>query len=195
MGGPSGTSSGGMTWVGARRCLSCIFCLSTFASRRLFAFRAHFAVVLLRDRGLAAAAGSWRVGVGADVTPGIVSTTIGARKGSDCDGYDGAQLRGQGLPEGKCRMSARGVCGGASRPLTVGCGDLPAAGAVPGISVKVILCVTRVARDGSHLEGLSQGSGRDVLLLLSLIATFGRIWAGLPFISGANHFESADFPR
>ena len=92
-------------------------------------------------------------------------------------------------------MSACGVCGGASRPLTVGCGDLPAAGAVPGIGVKVIICVTRMARDGSHLEGLSRDSGRDVPLLLSLIATFGRIWASLPLIFGANHFELADFPR
>ena len=64
-----------------------------------------------------------------------------------------------------------------------------------GIGVKVILCVTRAARDGSHLEGLSRDSGRDVPLLLSLIATFERIWAALPLISGANHFELADFPQ
>ena len=92
-------------------------------------------------------------------------------------------------------MSACGVCGGVSRPLTVGCGDLPAARAVPGIGVKAIRCVTCEARDGSHLEGLSRDSGRDVPLLLSLIAVFGRIWAAISLISGANYFESADFPR
>ena len=161
---------------------------STFASRWLFAFRAHVAVVLLWDRGLAAAAGSWRVGVGADVTLGSVSMAIGARKRSNCDGHDSTQVRSKGLPEGKFWMSACGVYGGASRPL-------PAAGAVPGVGVKGILCVPRVARDGSHLEELSRDTGRDVSLLLSLIVTFERIWAVLPLISGANHFGSADFPR
>ena len=96
---------------------------------------------------------------------------------------------------GKFWMSVCGVCGCAYEPLTVYCGDLPAVGAVSGIGVKVIICVTRLARDGSHLEGPSQDSGRDVPLLLSLIALFERIWAALPLISGANHFESADFPR
>ena len=66
---------------------------------------------------------------------------------------------------------------------------------MPGVGVKGILCVTRVARGGIHLEELSRDFGRDVPLLLSLIATFERIWAALPLISGANHFESADFPR
>ena len=55
-------------------------------------------------------------------------------------------------------------------------------------NIKEIRCVTRVAQDGIHLERLSRDSGCDVPLLLSLIATFGRIWAALSLISGANHF-------
>ena len=120
--------------------------------------------------------------------------TIGTRNGSDCEVYDGAQARGEGLPEGKFWMSVYGVCGGALGPLTVYCGDLPDAGG-SGSGVKVSLCVTRTARDGSCLEGLSRGAARDVPLLLSLIGFFERIWAAFPLISGANHFESADFPR
>ena len=135
------------------------------------------------------------MGVGTDVTLGRVSMAIGATKGSDCDEHAGVQAQGEGLPEGKFWMSACGVCGGASGPLTVFCGDLPAPGAVSGSGVKVILCVTRATRDRSRLEGPSRGSARDVPLLLSLIANFERIWAALHLISGANHFESADFPR
>ena len=143
MGSPSGTSSGGMTWVGTGRRSSCILRLSTFASRRLPAFLSHFAVVVLRDRGLTGAAGSWRVGIGGDIALGMVSLTIGTRKGSSCDGHDGAQTWGEGLPEGKFRISACGVGGDASGPLTVYCGDLPATGEVSGSGFKVGMCVTR----------------------------------------------------
>ena len=120
---------------------------------------------------------------------------VGKRKGSNFDVHNGAQARGKGLPEGKFQMSACGVCDGASGPLTVCCGDLLAAGAVPGSGVRVVLCVTRVAWDGWCLEGPSWGFACDVPLLLSLIAIFERIWAALPLIYGANHFESADFPQ
>ena len=101
--------------------------------------------------------------------------TLGTMKGSDYDGHDGEQARGEGLPDGKFRMSACGVCDGASGPLTVCCGDLLAAGAVPGSGAKVTLCVMHTARDGSLPEEPSRGSAHDVPLLLSSIAIFDQI--------------------
>ena len=95
------------------------------------------------------------MGVGEDVLLGRVSLTISTRKGSSCDGYKGAQALGEGLPEGKFWMSACGVCDGVSGPLTVCCVDLLATGAVSGSGVKVTLCVTRAARDGSFPKGPS----------------------------------------
>ena len=135
------------------------------------------------------------MGVGEDVLLGRVSLTISTRKGSSCDGYKGAQALGEGLPEGKFWMSACGVCGGVSGPLTVCCVDLLATGTVSGSDVKVTLCVTRATRDGTSLEGPPQGSVCDVPLLLLVIITVERIWAGLPLIYGANHFELADFQQ
>ena len=106
-----------------------------------------------------------------------------------------ARARGKGLPEGKFRISACGVSDGALGPLTVCCGDMSVTRAVDESDVKVALCVTHAARNVSRTKGLSCGSARDVYLLLSLIAIFERIWAALPLISGANHFESVDFPQ
>ena len=75
---------------------------------------------------------------------------LGTRKGSYCDVYGRAQARGEeDLPEGKYWISACDVYGGVSGPLTAYCGDLPAAGSVSGGGVKVSLCVTRAAWDGS----------------------------------------------
>ena len=91
-------------------------------------------------------------------------------------------------------MSSCGVYGGASGALTVCCVDLSATGTVPGSGVKVILCVTSATQE-SRRDGPSQGSACNVPLFLSLIVNYERIWAALPLISGANHFESADFPR
>ena len=62
---------------------------------------------------------------------------------------------------------------------------------MPGGGVKVTIYVACVAQDGSLPKGPSWGASCDVLLLLSLIAIFGLIWAAPPLISGANHFESA----
>ena len=65
---------------------------------------------------MAGTAGSWKVGAGADVALGGVSMASGKRKGSDFDVHDGGHARSKGLPDGKLRISACGVCGGAFAP-------------------------------------------------------------------------------
>ena len=101
----------------------------------------------------------------------VVSRVIGTRN-SACDVHVGAcapltaccvdmflhvtrEAQDKGFPEGKYRISVSDMCGDASVPLTACCGDLPAAREVPGSGVKVTLCVTCTARDGSLPEGPS----------------------------------------
>ena len=96
---------------------SCVLRLSTFVLQLLSTFQAYFTIVLLRDRGLADAAGSLRVGACVDVALEVVSMAIGTRKGSVCDLYGRAQARGEeDLPEGKYWISACDVYGGVSAP-------------------------------------------------------------------------------
>ena len=56
----------------------------------------------------------------------------------------------------------------------------------------MILHVTHAVRDGG---GVVYAVARTGLILLSLFANLDRVWAALPLISGANHFEPTDLPQ
>ena len=90
-----------------------------------------------------------------DVALGVVTMASGTRKGSAYDVHGGTRTRDKGLPEGKYWISACNMFGGASGPVMAYCGNLLAAGTMPGSGVKMTLFVMRAARDRSLPKGPS----------------------------------------
>ena len=109
-------------------------------------------------------------------------------------------VRGGGLSEGKLRDNVCEVRGGARVPLVPYCENLQDEWAFTRVGCNMIPTVMRVELDGVHSEGCLRGSACnacrrvDRSFLLLLFENLDGIWAALPLISKANHFELTDFP-